>query len=105
MNRKQRRIIQFQKNKQKPKQNQASVAASKAQTGITQDNAQGIIDNLPIPQIVAGINNLLTQLERRKIPISDWDNKERTLYRLQIARGKVYYLAELENPDSGEPEE
>ena len=72
--------------------------------GITASNAQGIIDNLPIAQIVAGVNNLLRQLEKRQVPVYDWDNEGRTLYRLQMRRGKVFYLAEQKNPGQGSPE-
>ncbi len=43
MNRAQRRNLLKVKNK--PKHNRASVAASKAEEGITASNAQGIIDN------------------------------------------------------------
>lgn len=101
MNRAQRRkLIQMPKARPKPKHNQASVAATKAETGITTKNAQSVIDNLPIPQIVAGINNLLGQLEKRNVPVYDWDDHGKTLYRLQMRRGKIYYLA-----DSGEPEQ
>lgn len=100
MNRAQRRkLIQMPKAKQ-PKHNQASIAATKADTGITANNAQSVVDNLPIPQIVAGINNLLGQLEKRQIPIYDWDDEGRTLYRLQMRRGKIFYLAERsKNPE------
>ena len=103
MNRAQRRKL-IQMPKAKPKHNIASAAASKADTGITASNAQGTVDNLPLPQIVAGINNLLGQLEKRQTPIYDWDDPERRLYRLQMRRGKVFYLAERQSPD-GDPEE
>lgn len=99
MNRAQRRKL-MQMPKAKQKHNAASVAATKADTGITAENAQSIVDNLPLPQIVAGINNLLSQLEKRQVPIYDWDNEGRTLYRLQMRRGKIYYLAERgKNPE------
>lgn len=93
MNRAQRRKL-IQMPKAKPRHNNASVAATKADTGIKASDAQGIVDNLPIPQIVAGINNLLSQLEKRQVPIYDWDDEKRTLYRLQMRRGKIFYLAE-----------
>lgn len=105
MNRAQRRkLIQMPKGKQK--HNTASAAASNAQTGITAQNAQGILDNLPLPQLVAGINNLLKQLEGRQVPVCDWDDEGRTLYRLQMRRGKVFYLAEREGrePEPENPE-
>ncbi len=98
MNRAQRRKL-IQMPKAKPRHNNASVAATKADTGIKASEAQGIVDNLPIPQIVAGINNLLGQLEKRQIPIYDWDDEKRTLYRLQMRRGKIFYLAERQNPE------
>lgn len=101
MNRAQRRKLLKAKNQ--PKHNQASSAASNAERGITADNAQGILDNLPIPQLVAGINNLLKQLEGRNVPIYDWDDNGRTLYRLQMRRGKIFYLAASEGAAS-EPE-
>ena len=102
MNRAQRRKL-IQMPNGKAKHNTASSAASNAQTGVTAQNAQGIIDNLPIPQLVAGINNLLKQLEQRGVPIYDWDDKARTLYRLQMCRGKIFYLAERREPEA-EPE-
>lgn len=98
MNRAQRRKL-IQMPKTKPKHNRASIAATKADTGITANNAQSVVDNLPIPQIVAGIDNLLGQLERRQVPIYDWDDEMRTLYRLQMRRGKIFYLAERKNPE------
>lgn len=104
MNRAQRRKL-IQMPKVKPKHNQASVAASKADVGITAQNAQGILDNLPIPQLVAGINNLLKQLEQRDVPIYDWDDEARTLYRLQMRRGKIFYLAERQVPEAESKED
>ena len=98
MNRAQRRKL-IQMPKAKPRHNNASVAATKADTGIKASEAQGVVDNLPIPQIVAGINNLLGQLEKRQVPIYDWDDEKRTLYRLQMRRGKIFYLAEQQNPE------
>lgn len=98
MNRAQRRKL-IQMPKANPKHNRASIAATKADTGITANNAQSVVDNLPIPQIVAGINNLLGQLEKRQVPIYDWDDEMRTLYRLQMRRGKIFYLAERKNPE------
>lgn len=98
MNRAQRRKL-IQMPKAKPRHNNASVAATKADTGIKASEAQGIVDNLPIPQIVAGINNLLGQLEKRQVLIYDWDDEKRTLYRLQMRRGKIFYLAERQNPE------
>ena len=105
MNRAQKRKL-IQMPKGKPKHNTASAAAINAHTGITAQNAQGIIDNFPIPQLVAGINNLLKQLEQRGIPIYDWDDSDRTLYRLQMRRGKVFYLAATEalEPEEENPE-
>ena len=104
MNRVQRRKL-LQMPKAKPRHNNASVAATKADTGIKASEAQGIVDNLPIPQIVAVINNILGQLEKRQIPIYDLDDEGRTLYRLQMRRGKVFYLADRKEPDQGSPEE
>lgn len=98
MNRAQRRKL-IQMPKAKSKHNRASIAATKADTGITANNAQSVVDNLPIPQIVAGINNLLGQLEKRQVPIYDWDDEKRTLYQLQMRRGKIFYLAERKNPE------
>lgn len=98
MNRAQRRKL-IQMPKAKPRHNNASVAATKADTGIKASEAQGIVDNLPIHQIVAGINNLLGQLEKRQVPIYDWDDEKRTLYRLQMRRGKIFYLEERQNPE------
>lgn len=98
MNRARRRKL-IQMPKAKPRHNSVSVAATKADTGIKASEAQGIVDNLPIPQIVAGINNLLGQLEKHQVPIYDWDDEKRTLYRLQMRRGKIFYLAERQNPE------
>lgn len=55
--------------------------------------AQAILENLPIATLVAGINNSLDILQKRGIPISDWDEKKRELYRLKVFGGKVYFLA------------
>ena len=92
MNRKQRRS--FLRNKpQRPKQSAATMSATKAQE---------VVDNLPLPAIVSGVNNLLSQLEGRGVPVLDWDHPERALYRLQMRRGKIYFLAA--DPDEAEPE-
>ena len=55
--------------------------------------AQKMLENLPIATLVAGINNSLDILQKRGIPISDWDQKKRELYRLKVFGGKVYFLA------------
>lgn len=55
--------------------------------------AQEMLENLPIATLVAGINNSLDILQKRGIPISDWDQKKRELYRLKVYGGKVYFLA------------
>lgn len=99
MNRAQRRSLL--QTKKRPKHNQASIKASGAQNGITEENAQSVLDNLPVPQLVAGINNLLRQLESRGVPVLDWDEKDRRLYKLQIIRGKTYYL--VAGPEPEEP--
>lgn len=55
--------------------------------------AQAMLESLPTETLVAGINNSLGILQRRGIPISDWDSKGRELYRLKVFNGKVYFLA------------
>lgn len=63
--------------------------------------AQEMLENLPIATLVAGINNSLDILQKRGIPISDWDQKTRELYRLKVFGGRVYFLAaELESNKS-----
>ena len=84
MNRKQRRDMQKRQPKSKPVHNEASITAS---------NAQSTLDNLSVMQLAAGANNLLMQLENRGVNICDWDHKTRKLYRLQMIRGKLYFLA------------
>lgn len=94
MNRAQRRkVLQMREKKTKPKNNAASIIATGSAITKAMPDAQGIIDNLPIPAIVAGINNLLSQLENRRIPIYNWDDPAQRLYRLQMRRGKIYFLA------------
>lgn len=55
--------------------------------------AQAMLENLPIATLVAGVNNSLDILQKRGVPISDWDQKKRELYRLKVFGGKVYFLA------------
>lgn len=55
--------------------------------------AQKMLENLPIATLVAGINNSLDILQKRGVPIFDWDKKKRELYRLKDFGGKVYFLA------------
>lgn len=55
--------------------------------------AQAMLENLPIATLVAGINNSLDILQKRGVPISDWDQKKRELYSLKVFGGKVYFLA------------
>lgn len=84
MNRQQRRSLLRKKPQQKPKQTSTTMNAARAQE---------VVDNLPLPAIVSGINNLLSQLEARSVPVYDWGDPERALYRLQMRRGKIYFLA------------
>lgn len=63
--------------------------------------AQKMLENLPIATLVAGINNSLDILQKRGIPISDWDQKKRELYRIKVFGGKVYFLAaEIDRKES-----
>ncbi len=55
--------------------------------------AQAMLENLPVATLVAGINNSLDILQKRGIPVSDWDQKKRELYRLKVFGGRVYFLA------------
>lgn len=55
--------------------------------------AQAMLENLPVATLVAGINNSLEILQKRGVPINDWDAKARELYRLKVYGGKVYFLA------------
>jgi len=55
--------------------------------------AQEMLENLPVAVLVAGINNSLDILQKRGIPISDWDYKKRELYRFKVFGGRVYFLA------------
>lgn len=75
------------------------IAAHESSIRVNGHDAQGFVDGLPVPAIVGGINNLLAQLEKRKVPICDWDDQGRQLYRLQIKRGKVYFLAADQDPE------
>ena len=84
MNRSTRRKRLNKRTKNHPKHNIASITAS---------NAQGILDNLNIPQLIGGVNNLLEQMRDRGVKIYDYDYKSRELYKLQMIRGKFYFLA------------
>lgn len=64
--------------------------------------AQAMLENLPITLLVAGINNSLRVLQKRGIPISDWDQKSRELYGLKVFGGKVYFLAAEANQTGGQ---
>ena len=59
--------------------------------------AQKLVDNMPIPVLISGINESLKQLERRGIKVLDWDDKERCLYQLKMYGNKVCFLAAKEN--------
>lgn len=88
-------------------QRRAAIKAGKLPKGTkaadlySAQSAQDIVDSLTTPQIVAGINNLLEQLEKRGKTVADWDNDKRKLYRLQIKRNNVFYLA-TDNLNKGE---
>ena len=86
MNRADRRRIERLKNRNK---RQPGGAAQ----GIRADNAQEILDSMGPAQMVAGINNLIKQMENRGIDISDYDSKSRKLYKIQMIHGKYYFLA------------
>lgn len=102
MNRAQRRKIISMVNKGKVKPAKTSIMASRAED-INDENSQAVLDSLPTPQLVAGVNNLLQQLRDRGVTVKYWDAPERTLERLQYVHGNVYYLAPY--PDPEEPEQ
>lgn len=79
MNRKQRRDLKFKRNK--------------GANLNDPEQAQELLENLPVPTLIAGINNSLDVLQKRGIIISDWDFRERELYRLKIFGKKIYFLA------------
>ena len=56
-------------------------------------NKKQVLEKLPIAMLIAIINTSLDVLQKRGIPIYDWDVKNRELYRLKIFRGKIYFLA------------
>ena len=56
-------------------------------------NKKQVLEKLPIAMLIASINTSLDVLQKRCIPIYDWDVKNRELYRLKIFRGKIYFLA------------
>lgn len=68
------------------------------------EQAQKMLEGLPVSTLVAGINNSLDILQKRGVPINDWDAKARELYRLKVYGGKVYFLAaEIDrNPEKKE---
>ncbi len=79
MNRKQRRDLKYKRNKG---------------TNLNDpEQAQEMLENLPAATLVAGINNSLDILQKRGVIISDWDARERELYRLKVFGKKVYFLA------------
>lgn len=88
LNRAERRRIERLKSKNKNKKHQ-----SRTDQGISADNAQEILDNMSPAQMAAGINNLIKQIENRGIDILDYDNKCRKLYKIQMIRGRYYFLA------------
>ena len=57
------------------------------------EQAQAMLEKLPIATLVAGINNSLSIIQKRGVPILDWDEKKRELYRLKVFNEKVYFLA------------
>lgn len=79
MNRKQRRDLKFKRNK--------------GANLNDPEQAQEMLENLPAATLVAGINNSLDILQKKGIVISDWDFRERELYRLKIFGKKIYFLA------------
>lgn len=94
MNRMQRRSLRKTKQPKRPQQSATAMSAAKAQE---------VVDNLPLPAVVSGINNLLSQLEARGVPVLDWDDHGRALYRLQMRRGNIFFLAA--GPDGAEKAE
>ena len=43
--------------------------------------------------LATGINNLLQALEKKGVFVSDYDHKERRLYKVTQVRGKIFFLA------------
>jgi len=97
-NRQQRRAIEKQKKRQQIKE----LKEKKQQeiTGADQQEAQAFLESLSVPALVAGVNNTLQVLAKKGIRPADYDNKERNLYRLQIVKGKVYFLADIGDLDA-----
>ncbi len=80
MNRKQRRAVQY----------------GRKTEGVDlkdPEQAQELLENLPVATLVAGVNNSLNILRRRGISIKDWDIKSRELYSLKVFGSRVYFLA------------
>lgn len=61
--------------------------------------ATKLVDNMPIPVLIGGINESLRQLERRGVKVVDWDDSERALYQLKMYGNKVCFLAAKETDD------
>ncbi len=66
-----------------------------------QVHGKAVLENLPISVLVAGINNSLSILQKRGVPVSDWDQKKRKLYGLKIFGGRAYFLAAETEQEGG----
>lgn len=92
-NRQQRRAIEKQRRHQQIKQ---ARQPEQPKGDITDPSeAQAMLEGMTTPALVAGINNTLEILEKRGIVPKDYDHKERGLFRLNVIKGKVFYLVDI----------
>ncbi len=61
--------------------------------------AKAGLNRLPIPVLVASINNVIGILQSRGIKIRDWDDKGKVVQKIKFIGNKVYILAPSENQD------
>lgn len=56
--------------------------------------SEQIMQQLPIPAILASIEMQIKVLESRGVKISNWDNKSKSLKQVRMLGGKVYFFEE-----------
>lgn len=52
--------------------------------------------SVPLATVCQSIQLLINELQRRGVPVYDWDNKDKYVQGIQIIQGKVYFLAAKE---------
>ena len=70
--------------------------------GVVPEEETPDFSSVPLATICQSINLLIDELRGRGIPVYDFDNKDKTVWGIQIVQGKVFFLTAKEEDDHEE---